>query len=140
MANQKTNIEILEEIREYRNNQLKELGDNRVFYTRVMSLQKGENTGKKFYRIIEEYAVGENQSKVRELFYEYDNNTPVLVAILDPEKASIIIPSEISSEEEYQVWLNEIDKEERENWLNELEDIENGIEINITNIKEAAER
>lgn len=140
MANQKTDIEILEEIREYRNNQLKELGDNRVFYTRVMSLQKGENTGKKFYRIIEEYAVGENQSKVRELFYEYDNNTPVLVAILDPEKASIIIPSEISSEEEYQVWLNEIDKEECENWLNELEDIENGIEINITNIKEAAER
>ena len=137
MANQKTNIEILAEIRELRNNQLKELGDNRVFYTRVMSLQKGENTGKQFYRIIEEYAVGENQSKIRELFYEYDNNTPVLVAILDPEKANIIVPGNINSKEEYQGWLNGLDEKERENWFKELEDIEKGIEINITNIKEA---
>ena len=102
-----------------RNNQLKELGDNRVFYTRAMSLQKGENTGKQIYRIIEEYAVGENQSKIRELFYEYDNNTPVLVAILDPEKANIIIPSKINSKEEYQGWLNGLDEKERENWFKE---------------------
>ena len=84
MANQKNNIDILEEIREFRNNQLKELGDNRVFYTTAISLEKGE-TGQQIYRIMEEYSIGENESLVRELFYKYEEN-PELIAVIDPEK------------------------------------------------------
>ena len=134
--------EILNKIREFRNNQLEEARDNRVFYTRLMALKKGEKTGKIFYRIIEEYSVGDNQSKIRELFYEFDyeNNIPILVAILDPEKANIILPSEIENEQEYQEWIQELDEEEKSNWLAELQDIENGRDINYSNIKEAAKQ
>ena len=117
MANQKNNIDILEEIREFRNNQLKELGDNRVFYTTAISLEKGE-TGQQIYRIMEEYSIGENESLVRELFYKYEEN-PELIAVIDPEKfedEQIHKPDGIEPTTE----------EEKANWKFLVKDIEEG--------------
>ena len=84
MAEKETTIEILNEIRDLRNQELVEKKDNRVFYTTIMPLEKG-NTDKQIYRIMEEFSIGENESLVRELFYIYKDK-PELIAVIDPEK------------------------------------------------------
>ncbi len=120
-------MDILNEIRDYRNQELIDNKDNSVFYTKVMALEKGENTGKQIYRIIEEYSVGENQSKIRELFYEYDQNVPKLIAILD-NNYDIILPVE-------ELVKNDESKKE---WEFILKDIQNGIEICKENLEKEA--
>ncbi len=126
---QKNIMEILNEIRDYRNRELSNLKDNRVFYTIAMSLGEGQKSKKEIYRVIEEYSIGENESKVRELFYEYDENGLIKLAELDPEKSEEILfngdPSTMS-EQEYK------------NWELVLEDIIEGREKNKEKLYEHA--
>lgn len=84
MAEKKTTLDILNEIRDLRNQELINQKDNRVFYTTAIALEKGE-TGRQIYRIMEEYSIGENESLVRELFYKYEDK-PELIAVIDSEK------------------------------------------------------
>lgn len=101
----KTTLDILNEIRNLRNEELTEQKDNRVFYTTVIALQKG-NTGRQIYRIMEEFSIGENQSLVRELFYVYKDK-PELIAVIDPERYNGIHEpegKEINTEEEKEEW------------------------------------
>ena len=64
MAEKKTTLDILNEIRDLRNQELINQKDNRVFYTTAIALEKGE-TGRQIYRIMEEYSIGENESLVK---------------------------------------------------------------------------
>lgn len=104
MAKKKTTEQI---IREYRNEELRENGDNSVFYTYVMLLEKG-NTGIPIYRVMEHCSVGENQSVVRELFYIYEEQ-PELIAVIDASKYNtdaICLPegAKLESEEQKEKW------------------------------------
>ena len=104
MAKKKTTEQI---IREYRNEELRENGDNSVFYTYVMPLEKG-NTGIQIYRVMEHCSVGENQSVVRELFYIYEEQ-PELIAVIDASKYNtdaICLPegAKLESEEQKEKW------------------------------------
>ena len=105
----KSTSEILNEIRALRGQQLVEDKDNRVFYTIAMKLEKGENTGKDIYRIIEEYTVGENESIVKEFFYEYKDK-PELIAKLDPEVADFILVEDDFSVDEAKDLLKDINE------------------------------
>ena len=84
MDKKKTTEQILIEIREHRNEELRSNGDNSVFFTKIMPLEKG-NTGIPLYRVMEHYSVGENQSLIRELFYIYEEQ-PELIAEIDTSK------------------------------------------------------
>ena len=130
----KSKVEIMQEIREYRNNQLIELGDNRVFYTMLQSLEPGENTGKQIYRLVEEYSTEENQSEIREFFYEYDGEKPILIAQINPEMMNKIDPEH--AEDIIPVSKKYDDKE----WELTVEDIQKGIEKIQDNMQEQALR
>lgn len=129
MAEKKTTLDILNEIRELRNQELINQKDNRVFYTTVMELEKGE-TKQQIYRIMEEYSVGENESLVRELFYIYKEE-PELIAIIDPEifeDDQIHQPDGVEAETD----------EEKENWNLLVKDINEGRTRAEEKIKETA--
>ena len=117
--------EILNEIREFRNRELSQKKDNRVFYTIIMKLEKGENTKKDIYRIVEEYSVGENKSQIRELFYEMNENGPELIAKLEPELYEKIL---------------QVGEKNEQDWNLILEDIESGINKNREKIQEQASK
>ena len=127
MAEKKTTIEILNEIRDLRNQELVEKKDNRVFYTTIMLLEKG-NTGKQIYRIMEEFSIGENESLVRELFYIYKDK-PELIAVIDPEKYEGIHDPEENEEKT---------EEEKSEWDLLVKDIEEGRAKADEKIKETA--
>ena len=127
MAEKETTIEILNEIRDLRNQELVEKKDNRVFYTTIMLLEKG-NTGKQIYRIMEEFSIGENESLVRELFYIYKDN-PELIAVIDPEKYEGIHDPEENEEKT---------EEEKSEWDLLVKDIEEGRAKADEKIKETA--
>ena len=127
MAEKKTTIEILNEIRDLRNQELVEKKDNRVFYTTIMPLEKG-NTDKQIYRIMEEFSIGENESLVRELFYIYKDK-PELIAVIDPEKYEGIHDPEENEEKT---------EEEKSEWDLLVKDIEEGRAKADEKIKETA--
>lgn len=127
MAEKKTTIDILNEIRDLRNQELIKQKDNRVFYTTIMALEKG-NTGKQIYRIMEEYSIGENESLVRELFYIYKDK-PELIAVIDPEKYEGIHDPEENEEKT---------EEEKAEWNLLVKDIEEGRAKAEEKIKETA--
>ena len=127
MAEKNTTIEILNEIRDLRNQELVEKKDNRVFYTTIMPLEKG-NTDKQIYRIMEEFSIGENESLVRELFYIYKDK-PELIAIIDSEKYEGIY--QIDGKEEKT-------EEEKTEWNLLVKDIEEGRAKADEKIKETA--
>lgn len=97
MIEQKSNIEIINEIRNSRNEQLKDLGRNDIFVIKVEMLGVGANTNKRFFRLIEEKEVldpkteepirdeqtSEVKKEVWEWFYEYDN-VPKIIAVRNP--------------------------------------------------------
>lgn len=119
----KNKLEIIQEIRQYRNNQLIEFGDNRVFYTTIQALEL--EGGKQIYRLIEEFSTGENQSEIREFFYEYENE-PVLIGQRNPDLMNKINPD----------LANEIIPVNRNFNDKEWEQIVTNIEAGIENIKE----
>lgn len=127
MAKKKTTIDILNEIRDLRNQELIKQKDNRVFYTTIMALEKG-NTGKQIYRIMEEFSIGENESLVRELFYIYKDK-PELIAEIDPEKYEGIHDPEGNEEKT---------EEEKVDWNLLVKDIEEGRAKAEEKIKETA--
>lgn len=117
MSEKKTTLDILNEIRDLRNQELINQKDNRVFYTTAIALAKGK-TEQQIYRIMEEYSIGESQSLVRELFYTYKEK-PELIAVIDPEKFEdnqIHQPNGIEPATE----------EEKSNWNLLVKDIEEG--------------
>ena len=125
MAKNKTIVDILNEIRDLRNQELINQKDNRVFYTTAVALEKGE-TGQQIYRIMEEYSIEENESMVRELFYKYEDK-PELIALIDYEKFEdnqIHQPNGIepTTEEEKNHW-NLLVKDIEEGRINEQEKI-----------------
>ncbi len=123
-------MEILNEIRDYRNRELSNLKDNRVFYTITMSLGEGQKSKKEIFRIIEEYSTGYNKSEVRELFYEYDEKEGIKeIAKLDPKISDFILSSIDPA------LMNE---EEQKNWQLIMEDIVEGRNKNIEKLHEAA--
>ena len=130
--------EILQEIKESRNQELVDKKDNRVFFTVVEPLIKKDKNDQQIYRIMEEYSIGENQSQVRELFYEYKEK-PELVAMIDPEvndKLNKIDPEAISklnsglSDEIVPIGDPNESKEKKEAWMKTLENIKYGREKN----------
>ena len=140
--------EILQEIKESRNQELVDKKDNRVFFTVVEPLAKKDNNDKQLYRIMEEYSIGENQSQVRELFYEYKEK-PELVAMIDPEvndKLNKIDPEAISklnsglSDEIVPVGDPNESKEKQETWMKTLENIKYGREKNKEKLIEQAKK
>ena len=129
MAEKKTTLDILNEIRDFRNRELIYQKDNRVFYTTAIALEKGE-TGQQIYRIMEEYSIDENKSLVRELFYKYEDK-PELIAVIDPEKFEdnqIHQPNGIEPTTE----------EEKDKWNLLVKDIEEGIVKEQEKIREQA--
>ena len=129
---------ILQEIKERRNQELVDKKDNRVFFTVVEPLIKKDKNDQQIYRIMEEYSIGENQSQVRELFYEYKEK-PELVAMIDPEvndKLNKIDPEAISklnsglSDEIVPIGDPNESKEKKEAWMKTLENIKYGREKN----------
>lgn len=140
--------DILQEIKERRNQELVDKKDNRVFFTVVEPLAKKDNNDKQIYRIMEEYSIGENQSQVRELFYEYKEN-PELIAMIDPEvndKLNKIDPEAISklnsglSDEIVPVGDPNESKEKQETWMKTLENINYGREKNKEKLIEQAKK
>lgn len=117
MAEKKTTLDILNEIRDLRNQELINQKDNRVFYTTAISLEKGE-TGQQIYRIMEEYSIGENQSLVRELFYKYEDK-PELIAVIDPEKFE-------DNQIHQPAGIEPMTEEEKADWNLLVKDIEEG--------------
>ena len=118
----KTNMEILNEIRELRNDQLKSLRENSIFVTKVEVLGKGQKTGKEVFRLIEQKEVenketGEMDKEISELFYEYENG-PKLIAMRNPQTQGEIIPIGIDGDEK-ESW--DIQREEIEQCLEERE-------------------
>lgn len=140
--------DILQEIKERRNQELVDKKDNRVFFTVVEPLAKKDNNDKQIYRIMEEYSIGENQSQVRELFYEYKEK-PELIAMIDPEvndKLNKIDPDAISklnsglSDEIVPVGDPNESKEKQETWMKTLENIKYGREKNKEKLIEQAKK
>lgn len=140
--------DILQEIKERRNQELVDKKDNRVFFTVVEPLAKKDNNDKQIYRIMEEYSIGENQSQVRELFYEYEEK-PELIAMIDPEvndKLNKIDPDAISklnsglSDEIVPVGDPNESKEKQETWMKTLENIKYGRKKNKEKLIEQAKK
>lgn len=140
--------DILQEIKERRNQELVDKKDNRVFFTVVEPLAKKDNNDKQIYRIMEEYSIGENQSQVRELFYEYKEK-PELIAMIDPEvndKLNKIDPDAISklnsglSDEIVPVGDPNESKEKQETWMKTLENIKYGRKKNKEKLIEQAKK
>ena len=130
MFEKKTALDdILNEIRDSRNQELVSKKDNRVFFTTVMKLEEGE-TKQQIYRIMEEYSVGENESLVRELFYIYKEK-PELIAIIDPE---IFEDDQIHQPRGVEAETNE----EKEKWNLLVKDINEGRTRAKEKIKETA--
>ena len=140
--------DILQEIKERRNQELVDKKDNRVFFTVVEPLTKKDESNQQIYRIMEEYSIGENQSQVRELFYEYKEK-PELIAMIDPEvndKLNKIDPEAISklnsglSDEIVPVGDPNESKEKQEAWMETLENIKFGREKNKGKLIEQAKK
>lgn len=113
----KNNMEILYEIRQRRNDELKKINDNGVFVIKVEDLGKGKNTGKIIYRLIEEKEIFENEEKKKinqELFYHYENG-PVLIGVRNSQTQGEIVPIGF-------------DGDKMEKWNVEKEDIEKCVE------------
>ena len=125
----KTNMEKLNEIREYRNEQLKKLGDNSIFVTKVEVLGKGKNTGKEIFRLIEEKEIenietGEFEKQISEFFYEH-TDSPKLIAVRNPQTQGEIVPIGL-------------DGDEKENWNIQKEEIEQCLEEREKEVKALA--
>lgn len=130
MVKQKTNMEILNEIRDERNNTINEIGRNDIFVVKVEVLGKGENTEKTFYRVLEERVVrrtgtDELTTDIWEMFYEYDEESgPKLIGVRNPDTEGRIVPIGFGGDEQ-ELWNEEradIEKciEEREKELKEI--------------------
>lgn len=116
MAEQKSNIEIINEIRDSRNRKLKEIGRNDIFVTKVEALGVGEKTNKRFFRLIEEKELfdsetNETKKEIWEWFYEYENKLN-LIGVRNPNTIEYddigIVPVEFNDNEK-ELWSNERD-------------------------------
>lgn len=144
---QKTTIEILQEIRQSRNDFLKSKDDNSISVVKVEVLGKGKQTQKEIYRLVEEKNVenpetGEFETEISELFYEYDNG-PKIIAMRNFKTNGEIVPNGIDGDEnkDWDILKEEIEQclEEREKQLKAIakelgidpEDIESLSEIEL---------
>lgn len=101
-----------------------------MIYYKVEFLGEGENTGKELYRVIEEFSVGENQTEISQYFYEFENEVPKLIAIMNKDTFNEIVPVEYPGEE----------GPAKEKWENELLDIEQCLEEREFELKEIAKK
>lgn len=138
MDKQKTNIEILNEIRNQRNVDLKNAGRNDIFVTKVEVLGVGEKTNKTIFRLIEEREEKnpetgealinpetlESKKEIWEFFYEYSNG-PVLIGVRNPNTHEEIIPVGFNGNEQ-------------KNWEEQKQDIEKCLEEREKEIKAIA--
>lgn len=130
MAKQKTKttIEILEEIQNFRNEQIKAGKMTNIFVTEVQLIGTGENSGRNIYRLLEdvysEDEKGESQKMTQELFFEYKNE-PVLVGVRNPQTQGIIVPIGFEGDR-------------RQEWDAEREDIEKCLEERAKQIRAIA--
>lgn len=156
MKEQKTNMEILNEIRNKRNDDLRFTGRNDIFIVKVEVLGNGEKTNKTFFRLIEnrdliDPKTKEIQNEKWELFYEYENG-PVLIGVKNPRTQEEIIPT-VYDEKDKTKWEEEkqdIEKciEEREKELTEIakklgideKEIESLSEIDLSQVIEEKEQ
>ena len=139
MTEQKSNIEILNEIRNSRNEQLKDIGRNDIFVIKVEAIGVGANTNKRFFRLIEEKEIldpktenpeideetGEIKKEIWEWFYEYED-VPKIIAVRNPNTKDLAEEGDIKYNE------NDIGKgimplglsmDEKELWNSERDDI-----------------
>lgn len=130
--NNKTNMEILNEIREYRNRENK---DNSVFVIKVENLGIGGISGKNIYRLIEEKNIdsignGEFQKEISERFYVYDKE-PKLIAMRNPQTIE-------NSQTESGIVPIGFEGNEQENWGSYKEEIEQCLEEREREVKALA--
>ena len=101
-----------------------------MIFNKVEFLGEGENTGKELYRVMEEYSTGANRTQLKEFFYEFENDKPLLLAYRDEKSFGDIIPIEYPGEE----------GPEKEKWENELLDIEQCLEEKEEELKTIAKK
>ena len=101
-----------------------------MIYNKVEFLGEGENTGKELFRVVEQYSVGENQTEIRELFYEFENDVPKLIAVRNNETLGEIMPTSYPGEE----------GPEKDAWDAELLDIEQCLEEREKELKAIAKK
>jgi len=99
-----------------------------MIFNKVEFLGEGENTGKELYRVIEEYSTGENRTDLREFFYEFENDMPILIGFRNEQTLGDIIPTEYPGEE----------GPDKEKWDAELLDIEQCLEEKERELKALA--
>ena len=144
---EKNNMEILQEIRQKRKDELDSIKDTSTFVIKVEDLGRGKQTQKEIYRLIEEKYISngdsEPQKMVQEMFYEYDKR-PILVGVRNPQTQGKIVPIGFDGDKqkEWDIEKGDIEQclEERERQVKVLakvlgidpQDIENLSEIELS--------
>ena len=137
---QKSQMEILQEIRTLRNSEINSIGQTNIAVIKVDYLGTGKETGKDIYRLTEEMYFKDKRTEIIEKFYEYDE-MPKLIAAKMPN--SDILPTDLNmaESEEWNILKNDIENiiEEREEQLQKVaealgiskEEIKNMSEIDL---------
>ena len=144
---EKNNMEILQEIRQKRKDELDSIKDTSTFVIKVEDLGRGKQTQKEIYRLIEEKYISngdsEPQKMVQEMFYEYDKR-PILVGVRNPQTQGKIVPIGFDGDKqkEWDIEKGDIEQclEERERQVKVLakvlgidpQDLENLSEIELS--------
>lgn len=138
---QKSQMEILQEIRNFRNSELNESGKTNIAVVKVDYLGIGKDTEKDIYRLTEEMYFEDKPTEIIEKFYEYNEEMPKLVAAKMPN--SDILPTDLNraENEEWDIMKNDIETiiEQREEQLQKVaealgiskEEIKNMSEIDL---------
>lgn len=139
--NNKSQMEILQEIRNSRNSEINSNGQTNIAVVKVDYLGKGEKTEKDIYRLIEEMYFEDKPTKIIEKFYEYNEDMPKLIAAKMSD--SEILPTDLNMNDnkEWDIMKDDIEKciEERKLELQKVaqalgiskEDIKNMYEIDL---------
>ncbi len=121
----KNNLEIMEEIRQIRNAELKELNRNDISVTAVEFLGKGKKSKEDIFRLYEKQEFKDKPTRNLRRYYMYDGEKIDLKAVEDLDREEGIIPVGI-------------DGDENKNWDIEREDIEKCIEDRAIQMKAIA--
>lgn len=81
-----------------------------MIYNKVEFLGKAPKTEKELYRVVEKYSVEENETEIREFFYELEDDVFKMIGIRNKDTSGKIIPTTeyIDNEDRKQEWEDEI--------------------------------
>ncbi len=108
---EKTNMEILVEIRDYRNRELREKSNTSVSVVTVEFLGQGEQTGERFFRLFEQQEYSDKPTQVFEKYYMYKDDMPVLIGGKDPKTGEVLpVGMQGDKNESWDIIKQDIDK------------------------------